>query len=74
MKVHVVSETAFTTKGNGVHTAFLDLIGLLKEKKGIDIIINGEGVGDVFHSHTYGPYYFWKVSIRKFDLNVNKFS
>jgi 1,2-diacylglycerol-3-alpha-glucose alpha-1,2-galactosyltransferase len=60
MKVHIISETAFTTKGNGVHTAFLDLIELLKEKNDVDVVVNGEGFGDVFHSHTYGPYYFWK--------------
>ncbi len=60
MKVHIVSETAFTTKGNGVHTAFIDLIELLKEKNDINVVINNEGFGDVFHSHTYGPYYFWK--------------
>ena len=60
MKVHVVSETAFTTKGNGVHTAFIDLIDLLKEKNDVDVIVNDEGEGDVFHCHTYGPYYFWK--------------
>jgi len=60
MKVHIVSETAFTTKGNGVHTAFIDLIELLKENRDIDVVINSEGSGDVFHSHTYGPYYFWK--------------
>lgn len=60
MKIHMISETAFTTKGNGVHTAFIDLIELLKEKKDIDVVVNGEGYGDIFHSHTYGPYYFWK--------------
>jgi len=60
MKVHVVSETAFTTKSNSVHTAFIDLVELLKEKNDVDVIINDDGDGDVFHSHTYGPYYFWK--------------
>ena len=60
MKIHVVSETAYTGKGNGVHTAFMDLIALLKEKDDIKVIVNGEGFGDLFHCHTYGPYYFWK--------------
>jgi len=60
MKVHLVSETIFTAKGNGVHTAFMDLVALLKEKNDIRVVVNGEGFGDVFHSHTYGPYYFWK--------------
>jgi 1,2-diacylglycerol-3-alpha-glucose alpha-1,2-galactosyltransferase len=60
MKVHIISETAYTTKGNGVHTAFIDLIELMKEKTDIEVVVNNEGFGDVFHSHTYGPYYFWK--------------
>jgi 1,2-diacylglycerol-3-alpha-glucose alpha-1,2-galactosyltransferase len=60
MKVHVVSESIYITKGNGVHTAFMELIELLKEKKDIEVVVNEEGFGDVFHCHTYGPYYFWK--------------
>ncbi len=60
MKVHVVSETEFILKGQGVHTAFVDHVELLKELKEIDVLVNNEGSGDIFHSHTYGPYYFWK--------------
>jgi 1,2-diacylglycerol-3-alpha-glucose alpha-1,2-galactosyltransferase len=60
MKVHVVSETAYLMKGQGVHTAFVEGVELLKEKNDIEVIVNGEGFGDVFHGHTYGPYYFWK--------------
>ena len=60
MKVHVISETLFLVKGTGVHTAFIDHINLLKEKDDIEVVINGQGTGDVFHSHTYFLYYFWK--------------
>src|ERR1035437_4061327 len=60
MKVHIASESIYITKGNGVHTAFLELIELIKEKKDLEVIVNNEGFGDVFHCHTYGPYYFWK--------------
>ena len=60
LKVHMVSETEYVTKGQGVHTAFLDLVELLKENNDVEVVINNEGYGDVFHSHTYGPYYFWK--------------
>lgn len=60
MKVHLVSETPFVRKGNGVHTAFVESVELLKEKNDIEVVVNEEGTGDVFHSHTYGPYYFWK--------------
>ena len=60
MKVHVVSESAFIMKATGVHTAFIDHVALLKEKNDIEVVVNQEGEGDVFHCHTYGPYYFWK--------------
>jgi 1,2-diacylglycerol-3-alpha-glucose alpha-1,2-galactosyltransferase len=58
--IHIVSETAYITKGQGVHTAFVNLVELLKEKDDIKVVVNNEGYGDVFHSHTYGPYYFRK--------------
>jgi 1,2-diacylglycerol-3-alpha-glucose alpha-1,2-galactosyltransferase len=58
--VHMVSETAYVTKGQGVHTAFLGLIALLRERNDVKVVVNNEGTGDIFHSHTYGPYYFWK--------------
>jgi 1,2-diacylglycerol-3-alpha-glucose alpha-1,2-galactosyltransferase len=58
--VHMVSETEWVTQGQGVHTAFVELVELLAEEKSLKIVVNNQGTGDVFHSHTYGPYYFWK--------------
>jgi 1,2-diacylglycerol-3-alpha-glucose alpha-1,2-galactosyltransferase len=60
MTVHIVSETAFYAKGMGVHTAFIDLVNLLRKNKDVEVVVNNEGHGDVFHAHTYGFYYFWK--------------
>lgn len=60
MKIHVISETSFLVRGTGIHTAFLDHIRLLREKNDITVVVNGQGKGDVFHSHTYFLYYFWK--------------
>ena len=60
MKVHVISETQFYMKATGVHTAFMEHIELLKEKNDIEVVVNDEGTGDVFHGHTYGLYYIWK--------------
>lgn len=60
MKVHVASESVFHTKGNGVHTAFLEMVELLKEKNDIEVVVNDDGFGNIFHCHTYGPYYFLK--------------
>ncbi|MDP4240063.1 MAG: glycosyltransferase family 4 protein [Bacteroidota bacterium] len=60
MKIHVASETQYMVKGNGVHTAFRDHVELLKSKNDVEVVVNNEGRGDVFHCHTYGPYYFFK--------------
>ncbi len=60
MIVHVISETQFVMKATGVHTAFMEHIALLKEKDDIEVVVNDEGTGDVFHGHTYGLYYLWK--------------
>ncbi len=60
MIVHIVSETPYVNKGQGVHTAFVEHVELMREKNDIGVVVNEEGRGDIFHSHTYGPYYFWK--------------
>lgn len=60
MVVHIVSETPYVNKGQGVHSAFIEHVKLMKEKNDIGVVVNQEGYGDIFHSHTYGPYYFWK--------------
>ena len=60
LKIHMISETAFITKGQGVDTAFIELVALLREKNDVSVVVNDEGFGNLLHSHTYGPYYFWK--------------
>jgi 1,2-diacylglycerol-3-alpha-glucose alpha-1,2-galactosyltransferase len=60
MKIHVVSETPFIMKATGVHTAFMDHVELLKEKNDIEVVVNDEGKGDIYHGHTYGLYHIWK--------------
>jgi 1,2-diacylglycerol-3-alpha-glucose alpha-1,2-galactosyltransferase len=60
MKVHVISETPFVMKATGVHTAFVNHIELLREKNDIEVVVNEEGTGDIFHGHTYGLYYLRK--------------
>lgn len=60
MKIHVASETQYLIKGNGVHTAFIDHLELLNSTYDIETVVNNNGKGDVFHCHTYGPYYFLK--------------
>jgi 1,2-diacylglycerol-3-alpha-glucose alpha-1,2-galactosyltransferase len=59
-RIHIISETAFCIQGQGVHTAFLDCVDLLKSDTDVEVLVNGAGWGDLMHAHTYGPYYFWK--------------
>jgi 1,2-diacylglycerol-3-alpha-glucose alpha-1,2-galactosyltransferase len=47
-------------KATGVHTAFMDHVELLRENGDVEVVVNEEGVGNVFHGHTYGLYYIWK--------------
>jgi len=59
LKINVCSETALLRmQGEGVNTAFIDCVELLKERKDVDVVINQEDHGDLMHSHTYGPYFF----------------
>jgi 1,2-diacylglycerol-3-alpha-glucose alpha-1,2-galactosyltransferase len=61
MKINMCSETIlYNIIGDGVHTSYMDCIELLKDCKDLEVVINNEGLGDIMHSHTYGPYYFWR--------------
>lgn len=60
LRVHVISETVYVAQGQGVHTAFVDCVNLLKRSGKFEVVVNQEGWGDVLHAHTYGPYFFWK--------------
>ena len=53
-------EAPFGMRGNGVHTAYRDAVELLREGKDVRVLDRREGKGDIFHSHTYGPRYFWE--------------
>lgn len=60
MKINIASETKYFIQGNGVHTAFVNHVELMKSVDDLKVVVNDEGHGDVFHCHTYGPYYFLK--------------
>lgn len=55
MKVKLVSESTFTVKEHGVHTAFLQTKKLLEEQ-GVEVVVNSFGKADITHVHTVGPY------------------
>ncbi len=58
MKIHIVSELSWLLKGNGVNTAFRQMVEMLRERNDIEVVVNHHGRGDLFHSHSYGLIYF----------------
>ena len=59
MRINICSETALLhMQGEGVNTAFVECVELMKENDDVEVTVNNEGWGDVMHSHTYGPYFF----------------
>jgi len=61
MKVNVVSESAFTVQGHGVHTAFTETIRALQDYTDCKVEANGRAAADVVHIHTIGPYSLAKL-------------
>jgi 1,2-diacylglycerol-3-alpha-glucose alpha-1,2-galactosyltransferase len=55
MKVKLVSESTFTVKEHGVHTAFLQTKKML-EAQGVEVVVNSFEKADITHAHTIGPY------------------
>lgn|ERR1039458_4382017 len=61
LKINVCSETEiFHIHSEGVSTSFFDCMNLLRRSKDIKVYANNEGIGDIMHCHTWGPYYFWR--------------
>lgn len=63
LSVNVVSESVFTVKGHGVHTAFEEHVHALKTYTDYSVHVNSKQPSDIVHVHTVGPY-----SWRKFRL------
>jgi 1,2-diacylglycerol-3-alpha-glucose alpha-1,2-galactosyltransferase len=55
LKVNMISESAFTVQGHGVHTAFRENFESLK-REGVDIVANHARPADITHIQTVGPY------------------
>lgn len=56
MKVNVISESAFTVQGHGVHTAFTENADVLRAYTDCEVMMNGRDEADIIHIHTIGPY------------------
>lgn len=66
ISVTVVSESVFTVKGHGVHTAFEEHVHALKAYTDYEVHVNAKASSDIVHVHTVGPY-----SWRKFRQAVH---
>lgn len=69
--VNVVSESAFTVQGHGVHTAFEEHVHALKSYTGLDIRVNSKRAADIVHVHTIGPYSWRKFRLAKHGKVIN---
>lgn len=56
IRVTQVSESTFTVKGHGVHTAFIETVNALKKRPGVEVKVNSFGSTDITHVHTIGLY------------------
>ncbi len=56
MRITQVSESTFTVKGHGVHTAFMELTAALKKHPGLLVQVNKFGNADITHIHTVGAF------------------
>ncbi len=56
IKVNMISETEFTVKGHGVHTAYIEITNALKKNPKVDVEVNGSGKYDIIHIQTMGFY------------------
>ena len=54
--VNMISESEFTVQGHGVHTAYKEITGALKQRQDIDVAINTNRPADIVHVQTVGMY------------------
>lgn len=56
LRVVQISESAFSVKGHGVHTAFVETVRALEARDDVDVMANSFASADIRHIHTVGPY------------------
>lgn len=59
--ISVVSESEFTVKGHGVHTAYVELTNALKKRHDTNVVVNQRGRADITHLHTVGAYALFRL-------------
>lgn len=62
IKVNMISETEFTVKGHGVHTAYIEITDALKQNPKVQVEVNSNsGKYDIVHIQTMGFYAIRKL-------------
>jgi 1,2-diacylglycerol-3-alpha-glucose alpha-1,2-galactosyltransferase len=57
LKVNMISESTFTVRGHGVHTAFLEMTHALQASGQVDVVVNKfRRKADITHIQTFGAY------------------
>lgn len=56
MRINIVSESEFSVKGHGVHTAYLEHVNSLQKLQDLTVQVNKFGPVDITHIHTVGAY------------------
>lgn len=57
LKVNMISESVFTVRGHGVHTAFIEMTNALQDRGDVDVKVNTFRRGaDITHIQTVGVY------------------
>lgn len=65
VRLNMISETEFTVKGHGVHTAYVEITEALKKNPRVQVEVNGRGKYDIVHIQTMGLYALrWLVNPR----------
>lgn len=64
MLINLISESAYSSKDHGVHTAYLNY-GEMIESTGNKLIRNSFGKADITHIHTLGPFALYKLLTSK---------
>lgn len=60
MKIVQVSESEFSVKGQGVHTAYREMVDGLSSSKKAEVAVNNfRAEADITHIQTVGPYSLW---------------
>lgn len=54
--INVISETTFTVRGHGVHTAFMEMVAGLRARPDTLVRVNSFKKADITHVHTIGLY------------------